>query len=302
MTKERHYSKTNSRLKQFFNILSSFLLSAALVISVIFSCIKLGFANSSQITKAFRDSNFYNAVYDTMMGSCENEAIVSGLSAEIFDGVFGLEELSSHCDSYAISLIKNMDYSLDTSAMEKKLSENIKQYVEEKNLEVDGDIDEVISNFTAAVMTYYKSAIHFPYFDQIASVFRLFDRLLMYILPCMAVFAVVLIILLIRLNTFKKNRAYRYLAYSFLSSALSTLVIPAFCYITKFYRRLNISPEYLYKYIVAYMENGLRIFVTAGLLLLGAGIISITVSAVIKKRLKEEHIPVHHHHHHHDEQ
>lgn len=297
MTKERHYSKNNSRLKQFFCIISSFLLAVSLTVLVLFTCVKLGFANTSQLTKAFQDSNYYNSVYNTMMGDCENEAIVSGLSKEIFDGVFSLNELTGYCDTYVSSLLNNQEYSLNTSGMEQKLSENIKNYATTNNLTVDGDIDDVIKNFTSTIVAYYKSAIQFPYFDQIASMFRLFDKLLLYILPCMAIFSVILIILLVRLNTFKKNRIFRYLAYSTLSSALSILVIPIFCYITGFYKKLAISPEYVYKYIVAYIENGLLFFVIAGVLLFAAGIIFIIVSAMIKKKLKAEHVPAHHHHH-----
>lgn len=297
MSKEKHYSKNDSKLKQFFSILSSFLLSTSLTVLILFCCIKLGFTNTSQITKAFSTSNFYNSVYNTMMSDCENEAIISGLSKEIFDGVFSLNELTSYCDSYVISMLNDQNYPLDTSFMEKKLSENIKNYATENNLAVDGDIDEVIASFTSTVMAYYTSALQFPYFDQIASMFRLFDRLLMYLLPCMIIFSAILIILLLRLNTFKKNRAYRYLAYSSLSSALSILVIPLFCYITMFYKKLHISPEYLYKYIVAYMENGLKSFMITGIAFFAVGILFIFISAIIKKKLKEEHVPVHHHHH-----
>ena len=100
MSKEKHYSKNDSKLKQFFSILSSFLLSTSLTVLILFSCIKLGFTNTSQITKAFSTSNFYNSVYNTMMSDCENEAIISGLSEEIFDGVFSLNELTSYCNSH----------------------------------------------------------------------------------------------------------------------------------------------------------------------------------------------------------
>ena len=297
MKKERHYSKNNSRLKQLFCIISSFLLAVSLTVFVLFSCAKLGFANATQITKAFQDSNYYNSVYNTMMGDCENEAIVSGLSKEVFNGVFSLNELTGYCNTYVSSLLNDQTYPLNTSAMEQKLSENIKNYATANNLTVDGDIDEVIKNFTSTIVAYYKSAIQFPYFDQIASMFRLFDKVLLYILPCMAVFSVILIILLIRLNTFKKNRIFRYLAYSLLSSSLSILVIPVFCYITGFYRKLSISPEYVYKYIVSYTENGLKVFVLAGVLLFAAGILSIIISTMIKKKLKAEHVPAHPHHH-----
>jgi len=115
MSKEKHYSKNDSKLKQFFSILSSFLLSTSLTVLILFSCIKLGFTNTSQITKAFSTSNFYNSVYNTMMSDCENEAIISGLSEEIFDGVFSLNELTSYCNSYVISMLNDQNYPLDTS-------------------------------------------------------------------------------------------------------------------------------------------------------------------------------------------
>ena len=194
-------------------------------------------------------------------------------------------------------MMNNQSYTLDTSAMEQKLSENIQAYVSENNLAVDGDMNEVIRNFTSTIMAYYKTAVQLPYFDQIASMFRLFDKLLMYILPCMIVFSIVLIILLFRLNTFKKNRIFRYLAYSALSSAISVLILPAFCYITKFYRKLAISPEYVYKYIISYIENGIFIFLIAGIILFVFGIVFIITSSMIKAKLKKEYVPVHHHHH-----
>ena len=84
MTKENHYSKNNSRLKQFFCIISSFLLAVSLTVLALFICVKAGFANISQITRAFGDSNYYNSVYNTMMDEYENEAIISGLSKDTF--------------------------------------------------------------------------------------------------------------------------------------------------------------------------------------------------------------------------
>ena len=295
MKHERHHSKSDSKLKQAVCIITSFLLAVSLTIIVLCTALKIGFINQDKIIQGFSDSGYYISIYNNMLERCENEALVSGLSEEIFDGVFSIDELASYCDTYIMSLINNQKHEMDTSAMETKLSENIKNYAEEHNLVVDGDIDEVIASFTSAVISYYKSAVQFPYFDQISSLFRLFNRLLTYLMPCMIIFSLILVILIVRLNTFKKNRIFRYLSYAFLSSSLSILVIPIFSYITKFYKRLIFSEEHEYKYIVAYIDNGLRIFVIIGIGLFVLGILSILNGAIIKKKLKEEHVPVHHH-------
>ena len=49
MTKENHYSKNNSRLKQFFCIISSFLLAVSLTVLALFIC-------KSGICKYFPDN------------------------------------------------------------------------------------------------------------------------------------------------------------------------------------------------------------------------------------------------------
>lgn len=298
MKKETHYSKNNSRLKQFFSILSSFLLAVSFTILGLFGGIKFGFANNTQLIKAFANSNYYNSVYNEMMGDCENEAIISGLSKEVFDGVFSLNDLTAYCNTYVSALMNNQTYTLDTSSMEQKLAENIKAYVAANNLEVDGDIDEVIQNFTSTVSAYYKSAVKLPYFDQVASMFRLFDKLLLYIIPAMLVFSIILITLIMRLNTFKKNRIFRYLSYSCLSSAISILILPVFCYITGFYKKLMISPEYVYHYVVSFIDNGIFVLFIIGILFFAAGILCIVTSTMIKAKLKKEKVPVRHHHHH----
>ncbi len=224
MKHERHHSKSDSKLKQAVCIITSFLLAVSLTIIVLCISLKTGFMNQDKVIQGFSDSGYYISIYNNMLDRCENEALVSGLSEEIFDGVFSIDELTSYCDTYIMSLINEQKHEMDTSAMETKLSENIKNYAEEHNLVVDGDIDTVIASFTSAVISYYKSAVQFPYFDQISSLFRLFNKLLTYLMPCMIIFSLILVILIIRLNTFKKNRIFRYLSYAFLSSSLSLLV------------------------------------------------------------------------------
>lgn len=295
MAHNKHYSKKNDTfLKKMICIFASFLLAITLFVTALFTSVYFGYANKDSVLDAFNKSNFYNNVYQTAMGNCENEAIISGLDKEIFDGVFSATEMRNHCNTYILSYLNGDTYSIDTSKMESRLSENIKTYATENNLVVDGDIDTIISSFTSTVIAYYKTAIQFPYFDQIASIFSMFRKLMTYILPCMLIFSVVLILLLWRLNTYKKNRTFRYLAYSFLSASLSLLAIPAFIMYTGFYKKLLIKPDYVYYCMISYVENGLTTLLTTGLGLLIVGLICIFISCMIKSKLKKEHTAVHH--------
>jgi RsiW-degrading membrane proteinase PrsW (M82 family) len=189
------------------------------------------------------------------------------------------------------AILNDETYTIDTEDMEETLSQNIRTYAEENNLTVDGDLDSVIASFSETVVAYYKTSIAFPYLSEIASFFRIFDKLMSYILPCVAIFALILLVVIYRLNGYKKNRFFQYLAYSLLSGAISTLVIPIFCYANGFYKRISFTQEYVYRFVVTYFENGLRYFVIAGIVLAVFGILSIITSCVIKSRLKKEHTP-----------
>lgn len=285
MTNTKTYSKKRSNLKKVICILSSFFLSVTLTIITLFLSLKIGFISDTQVLAAFTDSAYYNNVYNHMISDCKNEALASNLSESIFDGVFSLDDMTSHCSMYTVSLINGKTYTPDTSTIESTLSENIRQYVEANQLEVDGEINDVITDFTASVISYYKSAIEFPYFDQIATIFNLFNKLILYIIPFIGFLSLVLIYILYKLNSYKKNRSYRYLAYSFLSCALSLLVIPIFSYVTKFYNKLLFSPEYVYNFITTYYENGMKTFLYAGIGALILGILCIIISARIKSTL-----------------
>jgi hypothetical protein len=290
MTNTIKISENGSLLTKFLYIISSFLLAVCITILSLLLSFKFGFISQSQIFNALSDATYYTPIYESLMSNCENEALVSGLSSDIFDDCFRFEKLKGDSITYMTATLNDETYTIDTDEMQETLSKNIRTYTEENNLTVDGDLDSIIASFTDTVIAYYKTSIAFPYLSEIASFFRLFDKLMRYILPCVTIFALILLVVIYRLNGYKKNRFFRYLAYSLLSGAISTLVIPIFCYINGFYKHISFTQEYVYRFVVKYFENGLRYFAIAGIVLAICGILSIITSCVIKSRLKKEHV------------
>ena len=79
------------------------------------------------------------------------------------------------------------------------------------------------------------------------------------------------------------------MAYSFMSGAISVLIIPIAGYNSGFYKRLQIYPEYVYRFIVKYIENGLLIMTIIGCILLVSSLAMIGASSYIKHKLKQGH-------------
>ena len=186
-------------------------------------------------------------------------------------------------------------YKINLDSYKTKLTINIKEYVEKNQLVADGNEDEIIEAITDNIMDYYIKMISIPYASTIGSIFRTISAYFPYVFFAMLIFAIITIWIINKQNPHKKNRVFRYLAYAIMSGAITTLVPPIYCIYTNFYTKIQVYPEYLYDFIVRYIENGIRIMLIIGIILFIVAIAMIALSTYIKYK----YIHVKHHHHHH---
>lgn len=270
-------------------ICCSFLLSVFVTALGILISVKLGFATNNSVVDAINEVKYADMVYDELMLKCEAIAIPNALTKEVFDGVFSKEMLNSDCTMYLEAQLNDKTVSVDTERARQTLIDNINDYIKRKNLKVDGDQDEIINEFADKIMQYYVDLIQVPYAGQVGNVFRLVSGYFKLICPAMLVFSAGIIYALFLFNKRKKNRGFRYMAYSFMSGAISVLIIPIAGYNSGFYKRLQIYPEYVYRFIVKYIENGLLIMTIIGCILLVSSLAMIGASSYIKHKLKQGH-------------
>ncbi len=279
--------KSKNRNNSFICICCSFLLAVFVTILGLLVSVKLGFATNNSISQALDQVKYADMVYDELLDKCESIAIPNALSREVFDGVFSKEMVNSDCKAYLDAQLNSKICDVDTTKAKEKLVSNINKYVKKNNLTADGDQEEIVNGFADDIMEYYTDAIQVPYAGQVGNIFRMISKYFMYICPIMLVFSAAIIYVLFKFNTRKKNRVFRYMAYSVMSGAFSVLIIPICCYISGFYKRLQIYPEYVYRFIVKYIENGLRLMTIIGIILAIAAGVMIAVSSYIKHKLKQ---------------
>lgn len=263
-------------------MIASMLLSVFVSVLAIVLSVKLGFASNNSIIDAMDEVDYYGMIYDEFIGKCESLAIPNGLSLEVFDGVFSKEQLRSDGNEYLSAELNSNTFNVNFDRYKTKLSENIQNYVVEKDLTVDGDINAIIEDFSDEIMDYYVDIIRVPYASAIGVVFRAISRYFPFVFIAMLVFTILTIWIICIQNPHKKNRIFRYMAYSTMSGAISTLVIPIYCAVTKFYERIQLHPEYIYRFMMRYIENGIRIMSTIGISLFIASLAMIAISSYIK--------------------
>ena len=276
-------------------ILASMLLSIFVSVLAIMLSVELGFATNNSLAIALDEVKYYERLYEDFMDKCESVVIPDGLGAEVFDGVFTVEQLKSDGNAYLNAQLNSTLYKINLDSYKTKLTINIKEYVEKNQLVADGNEDEIIEAITDNIMDYYIKMISIPYASTIGSIFRTISAYFPYVFFAMLIFAIITIWIINKQNPHKKNRVFRYLAYAIMSGAITTLVPPIYCIYTNFYTKIQVYPGYLYDFIVRYIENGIRIMLIIGIILFIVAIAMIALSTYIKYK----YIHVKHHHHHH---
>ncbi|MDE7157073.1 MAG: hypothetical protein K2O02_03865 [Lachnospiraceae bacterium] len=263
-------------------IFGSLLLAVFVSVSAILISVKIGFASEHAIMNALDDVDYYLIVYDDFMGKCESLAIPNGLNATVFNDVFSMEQIHSDGSGYLKAELNSTPFEIDLKGYKQKLSKNIYAYVKKNNLTADGDAKEIVADFTNEIMDYYLDIIRVPHAASMGAVVRAISVYFPFLFAAMILLSVCTIWILIKQNPRKKSRLFRYLSYSIMSGAVSTLIVPFFCGITKFYKKLQIYPEYLYEFIVNYLENGSYVMLIIGLLLFAAGGVLICLSCCME--------------------
>lgn len=269
------------------SMIASMLMSIFVTVMAVMLSVKLGFASNNSIINSMEKVGYYDMVYEEFIEKSESLIIPNGLTSEIFEGVFSKEQIRSDGNSYLTAELNSNVFKVNLERYEEKLEENIYSYVEEKQLKVDGDMEKVVSDISQEITEYYVEMLRVPYASTIGVIFRTVTKLFPFIFVAMLVFSIITLWIIYVQNPYKKNRIFRYLAYATMSGAISTLIIPIYCMVTKFYERIQIRPEYVYRFIVRYIEDGLKILMIVGIVLFVTSVIMIIASTYIKHRYKQ---------------
>lgn len=268
-------------------MVGSLLLAVFLSVTAIMLSVKLGLASDNVILDAMDEADYYQMVYDDFTGKCEALAIPNGLDLTVFDGVFSVEQIRSDCRRYLKAELNSTVFKINTGVYKQKLSANIYDYVKKNDLTADGDVGEVIRGFTDDIMDCYIEMIRLPHASSMGVVFRMISDYFPLVFTAMTVLSVCTIRILVKQNPRRKGRLSRYLAYSTMSGAVSVLFVPVFSLITGFYRKLQIYPEYMYKFIVNYFEHGINTMLITGVLLFAAAGVMICFSSCMEYQMKQ---------------
>lgn len=281
-------NKNNKTSTFWISTIIAFLLSIFLTMASYLGGIYYGVFNKDIIIDSMNDGTFYNDIIDYTVNKASSLAIPMGLPETVFEDVFTFDETYNEAKAYITTNLAGNDYTPDTSNAVSRLVININKYLESQGYTITDEQENNIVTFAKTVAEEYSNNLTIPYFKYFVNVRNLFGKLAIVGLPILAVFSAFAIFLLFRLHKWA-HRAMRYLAYSTIATALMTAILPALLLIGGIYKRISITPEYFYKFIVSYISRSLYTFMYFAALLAAISVILIVIISFRRKALTQSH-------------
>ena len=148
-----------NRAKFILSYIFGFIASTLISILVILLIGKFTILNIKYVESVLVKNNYYKEVYKGAYEEIENYMVSSGLEDVVLDKIFSEKDIKRDVNNYLEALYRGESYKVDTSFLNKKLSENIDNYLVSNNLDVE-DRNE-LDLFISDVCNIYKKEVTF---------------------------------------------------------------------------------------------------------------------------------------------
>lgn len=260
---------------KFVNTVLSFVLAIFLFMSASLGALYLSVFNEQKTLGMFVSEEYMSASYDDFMSSMEALATPSYISKECYESVFSRERYFKDLKKFFSETFrtgKRYDLSKDTSDIQEKLYENIEQFGKEKDIEITEAIENNIKDFSNQAVEKYRKYISLSFIQYYSKICSKFEKPLIVALGVCLLFSLVISIILIK-SKYYDHCAKDYFSYSFVTAAILTAIYPIYSLSTGLYKKINITPKYVYDIIKALLLNVQNTFFVFSVILFVVGIV-----------------------------
>ncbi len=148
-----------NRAKFILSYIFGFIASTLISILVILLIGKFTILNIKYVESVLVKNNYYKEVYKGAYEEIENYMVSSGLEDVVLDKIFSEKDIKRDVNNYLEALYRGESYKVDTSFLNKKLSENIDNYLVSNNFDVE-DRHE-LNLFISDVCNIYEKEVTF---------------------------------------------------------------------------------------------------------------------------------------------
>ena len=263
------------------SLLFSFLMSLMLIVCTALCIIRYEFMEGRSID-AFLGETYYRAVLKDLVTAAEDYTLPTGISLTVIEGVYEYDDVAKDVRGYIISAFKGEEYEPDLSASSERLKHNLAVFFDTEDVETDGEISDICESYVSNIEGIYKQKARMPGLDIVINARTRYGTLMILGIALLALTSAGTALFLIKLNGPAHN-GLNYLSYASGAAAFMSFLAPAVLFFSGKYAKLNIAPEYFYRFVVGSIRHLLMCcFIAAGIWLAVTAVL-ITVSVLCRR-------------------
>lgn len=251
------------RIRVIISIMFSFLMTLLFVVLYLCAGFILGFFNGDSVTRAIKESSYYNNVYTEVYSAAKTIVTEAGFPDTVLDNAVSLERVYISNKNYVEKALRGEATEANTDKLREALTNNINTYLLEKNIEQTQALDASIAEMITRIDTKYKEAIQLQLANNLAAYKVRYEKMISIMIPIILAIIGVLSFFLIKMYKYK-HKGIRYIVYAIMTSSLMTMIVAFLLIKTKQYARTEVIPDYYKSMITAYLRWDMTVFIYIG--------------------------------------
>lgn len=271
------------RLRKVCSCLFAFFAAFFLLVIIVLSTARFTLLSPDYFIKEMEASDYYEGTAMQLNRMIRQNAGPAGLPSELFDQYIKVADIHEEMIAYQKAVLNKQEAAIDTNTLKVRLNEDIKKYAADKKIVINGAMQKNIDAFVNSIVEKYQYLTQFPYLDIYASATKLYAKVFIIAIPILLFAFGIVCLLLYRLyRNFHQRK--RYYSYVFIGSGLLCAALSMYLYMSRFFEKININPQYMYNLFINLIKAFLIANIISGMVLITAGILIAYIKVNRKKK------------------
>ncbi len=273
----------NIQSRLIISLLLSFFIALFLSLSTYLVAAYFGFFNESVIYNSLDSSDYYTTALNYYSNSTKTLTVLYGVDDTVLKDTVNSVKFRIDVDNCIHTSFYGKVCSIDTENMQSKITANMTAFMVAEDITLTTEVQTGIDEFTKMTLDNYAKSVNIPYFSYYVKVKNKADGLILAAVLILTLISGFLISLIFGMYK-RKLKALRYIIYGTISTGLICIILPVYLVWTKFYERVQITPNYVSQLISSLLHRGLWVFIWLGI---GWLILSILL-LILKQKLMHQ--------------
>ena len=257
----------------------TFLLMVVLIAVSLIAFVKYSMLSERAILYTCSRISYYDDLTEEITNISYQMGIPFGVEKKNLKGVFSPDQVEKDMRGLVHSMIEGQEYTIDTSAIENKITKNI----ENANENLDANQKESVQVYVKSVADLYTKKVNIPGLKNIINACNTWTTVTIVGLPICALLIIILVFALISMRYYLYH-GLRTVAYSVLGAGITLITVFSACISNGFIYRLNISDAFMRKFFTFFVGHEMLIQVFSGIGMIIIGVVIIIV--IIRQRAR----------------